>query len=198
MTSVKDFCKRHEACQDGYRWGLKYETMERVFAEGDDSGYIIWAVTREGVLSDRELRLFACFCARQNWHLLTDDRSKRAIETAERCANELATDDDLADARAEASTAAWIAEKAAAKTAAWPTAKDAIRAAKRNAARAALWATARNSAWAAARDAARATAWAAAKASTWDAAWASARNAQVKWLRENTNPDFGAGLEESK
>jgi hypothetical protein len=130
MTSVKEFCKKHDACKGGYKWGLKYETMERVFSDGDDGGHIVWAVTREGVLTDRELRLFACFCARQNWHLLTDDRSKHAIEVAERYADGLATDDDLAAASA------------------------------------------------AARDAARA--------------------AQIKWLRENTKPNFGAGLEESK
>jgi len=191
MTSVKDFCKKHKACKDGYRWGLKYETMERVFAEGDDSGYIIWAVTRKGVLTDRELRLFACFCARQNWHLLTDDRSKRAIEIAERYAAGLATDDDLDAAR----NAAWYAESAVA----W----SATRAAASAAASAAAFTCCRPTNpgkrnWAATRDAAWAAALTAAKASTWDAAWASAQDAQVKWLRENTNPDFGAGLEESK
>lgn len=123
MTSVKDFCKKHNACKEGYKWGLKYETMERVFAEGDDGRHIVWAVTREGVLTDRELRLFACFCARQNWHLLTDDRSKHAIEVAERYADGLATDDDLAAARAAAWDAAWDAASAAA----WAATKDAAR-----------------------------------------------------------------------
>jgi hypothetical protein len=168
MTSVEDFCKKHDACKDGYKWGLKYETMERVFSEGDDCEHIIWAVTREGVLTDRELRLFACFCARQNWHLLTDDRSKHAIEVAERYADGLATDDDLAAARAEAMDAA--------NAAAWTAAR----------------AAAMDAAWAEARDAAWAAAWAASSAS------ASAQDAQIKWLRENTKPNFGAGLEESK
>ena len=124
-----------------------------------------------------ELRLFACWSVRQIWHLVTDERSRRAVEVAERHALGQATDQELAAAR----DAAWAAARDAAR--------DAARNAARDAAWAAAWAAARNAArdaaWAAARDAARDAAWAAAWAAArnaarnaaWAAAWAAARNA---------------------
>lgn len=52
-----------------------------------------------------ELRLWACWCVRQQWHLLTDERSRRAVEVAEAFALGAATKADLADAYAAADAA---------------------------------------------------------------------------------------------
>jgi hypothetical protein len=104
--------------------------------------WLLWVATRPGVLTDRELRLFAVFCARQVEHLLTDQRSKDAIDTAEKFAKGEATYEELAAAEAAARVAAWAADR------------DALRAAARVAAWDAAWAAA----WAAAEAAAAARA----------------------------------------
>jgi hypothetical protein len=92
---------------------------------------------------EKEMRLFAVFCARQVQHLMTDKRSINAIDIAERFAHGEAMELDLVAAR-DAARAAWAASDAA-----------------RAAAYAAEWAASD-----AARDAARDAAWAAARAAT--------------------------------
>lgn len=68
----------------------------------DDALWCLQAV--EG--HDREKRLYAVWCARQVQHLMKDKRSIDALDTAERFANGLATQEELDAARAAAGGAA--------------------------------------------------------------------------------------------
>ena len=88
-----------------------------------------------------ELRLWACWCVRQKWHLLTDERSRNAVDVAERFARGEATQEALVAAWG-AANAAWGAANAASATqrAACAAAKAAAWGAPLSAARDAAWA----------------------------------------------------------
>ena len=139
---------------------------------------------------DREIRLYAVWCARQVQHLMTDKRSIDALDVSERFAIGLATDSELNAARAAASAAARAAASAT-WDATWDAASAVASAVASAAARNATWDAARAAAratWDAARDAARAAATDAARDAardaTWDAARDAVRAAQEKHLRE--------------
>ncbi len=53
-------------------------------------------------VSERKMRLLACACCRHIWDYLPDARSRRAVEVAERFADERATLKDLIQARIDA------------------------------------------------------------------------------------------------
>jgi hypothetical protein len=133
-----DFAK-HEPCYNpaekyGEWEGTILDLMQHPEIPAKDK---VWAFTREGIVNDKTLRLFAVGCARKVQHLMKDQRSIDALDVAERYANGNATKDELAAARAAAWEAAWDAAQAATRAAAW----------------AAAWASEREAARASAREA---------------------------------------------
>jgi hypothetical protein len=150
-------------------WVEKYRGLVKNKAD------IIWLLTRKEFMTDRDIRLFAVWCAREALKLIEnpDQRSINACDVSEKFANGQATSEEWAAARDAARAAARDAAGAAARDAAWAAAG----AAAWDAAGAAAWDAARDAAGAAARDAAWAAAGAAAWAAAGDAAGAAARDA---------------------
>lgn len=206
-----DFIREHNACHGGAKWALSIsknmsDVWDMMVKEGKHE-WLIWTATRHGVFTESILRRLACRFVRETpiggdrtvWDLLTDERSRKAVEVAEAYADGNATDGDLADARNAAYHAALTARDAArastdaadayyaayyAANAAY-NADAAYYAASSTACYAANAADAAYAAYAAASDAA----WAALAA---DAAYADAcavaRSAQVKMVAELGNP----------
>ena len=132
-------------------WIEKYRTMVK------DQSDIVWLVCRKEFMSDKDMRFFAVWCARQSYQYCTDEnpidqRSIDAIDCAERFANGLVTEDELSAAASAAWSAAWSAKSAAASAA-------------KSAAESAAW----SAAW---------YAKSAAESAAWSAAWSAARDAR--------------------
>jgi len=137
------------ACKNGYHLcritDLLYWLNARIFV-AEHRGDLVEAgdkvVVREARLlheceqwNERTARLFACWCVRHTpladgrtvWELLMDERSKHAVEVAERYAIGEAGVDELVAAWAAARAAAGAAAGDAVRAAAWAAARDAAR-----------------------------------------------------------------------
>ena len=126
--TITEFCDMHDACAEGRKWaiGTGLTTMADLWPREDmRPEWREWIATRPGVLEDRELRLYGCWCVRKVWHLLPDERSRTAVEVSERHAMGAATAEELASASAsandaanDAASSAWAARAACATRAA--------------------------------------------------------------------------------
>ena len=159
--------RAHSPCSDGWAKLLRHLGK----TQADDEPVSLLTILDGNGLDDalwclravdghqREMRLYAVWCARQVQYLMPDSHSLAVLDMAERHANGQATDAEL--------------------TAAWSAARAAARAAARSAAWSAAWAAAWAAAWDAAEDAARA----AARAAAWEAAEDAARETQTAEFR---------------
>jgi len=173
MKTTLNKIREHKPCADGWKKLLTYlgkteaddESISLLtILDSNDFDDALWCLRAvEGY--DKEIRLYAVWCARQVQDLMTDKRSLVAIDVAERYAHGQATDKELTTARA----AAWDAANADMNA----TALDVVSAAAR-AAMATTWDAAWPAAWTAANAATNATA-----LSAWDAA----RDVQEKEFR---------------
>jgi hypothetical protein len=186
---ISNILREHDACKEAIEWieSNGITTLADAWDKCHIPEWMLWLHANDIIkIDDRTLRLFACRCIRETpigdgrtvWDLLTDERSRNALEVAEKYANGEVTDEELSAARAAARAAAMDAARAAARAAA----RDAAWAAARDVAMDAKWAAATAAAWETARAVARAVESAAER----DAAWAF----QADILREMVGNPF--------
>lgn len=164
-----ELLKQHDACDDAVEWAANYDTLTDAWDACERPDWMLW-LHANGIIKigDRDLRLFACECVRYTpigggrtvWDLLTDERSRNAVEVAERYANGEATRDELYAARGGAWSAARYDARSSATAAAWSSATADASDGAWDAAGAAAWHAASDSAWSATSDAERDAAWA--------------------------------------
>ena len=128
--------RAHGPCTNG--WAKLLRRLGKT--QADDEPLAITTVLDSNGLDDalwclravdgyqREMRLYAVWCARQVQHLMTDPRSLAALDVAERHANGAATDEELTAAGAAAGAAMRDAVRAAMRAEAGDAAKAAVRA----------------------------------------------------------------------
>lgn len=158
MSKLKELLDAHDACEPARNWiaDEKIVTPSEAWLKCRNPGWLLWAINAMGLRDDRKHRLFTSWCARNTpladgrttWDLLTDQRSRAAVEVAERFAVGSATRDELA-AAGKAANAAW---KAAASLGG--PFMDAAAAAAAAAGNRPSWIAVRDAAWAAAEFAA--------------------------------------------
>ena len=209
LTTTFHLLRKHNACKDRYtvlREALKGRkdndpiTLVEIF---DSNGLAdaLWALqavpTEQSAERDRLARLYASACVRRVWHLLTDERSRTAVEVAERYAEGAATLDELKTAACAAYDSAACAAYDSAACAAYASAAaayaaaayDSAAAAYASAACAAYAAAAYDSAASAAYDSA---AYASASAAYDSAAYASASAACAAYASASAAYDSAA------
>lgn len=120
-----DFIREHNTCHEGAEWALSIsDDMADVWDELLNQGkhaWLIWTATRPVLFPDSVMRKLACRFVRETplcdgrtvWDLLTDERSRKAVEVAELYADGKATKKELFAAYTAACAAADTANDAA-------------------------------------------------------------------------------------
>jgi hypothetical protein len=144
---IENYLEKHNACSESAVYALTQNSMKEVWDNCPKLKWLLWMVQREDKNPEKELRLFAVWCARQVQHLMKDKRSLDALDVAERYAYGNATEGELAAARVayyardhrSGACAAWCATEVAKATweAVWVAKWTSFHA--RAAARAATW-----------------------------------------------------------
>jgi hypothetical protein len=185
IPPLADLLRTVGACDEARYWARPYESPAAAWEACEQPEWMLWALDRCGLWDDRLARRFMAWCARSTplldgrttWDLLTDGRSRAAVEIAERMA---AGEEIESAARSMAESAAWSAAESMAASAARSATESAAASAARSPTESAAESTAWSAAWSAARSPTGPAAW----PPTGPSAWSAARSAQAKILRQ--------------
>jgi len=118
MTKLKNFLKKHEACEDGYLFA-KDLTLEEFLNTCPRGDWILWLFARTNPDSLKELTLAKGHCANTVRYLMKDEESVKAVDVAIDFGEGRATRCELDDASSAAAYAASYASSSVAYAAAY-------------------------------------------------------------------------------
>jgi hypothetical protein len=116
MKTLKEFLKKHNACEDGYLFAKDF-TLEQFLNNCERGDWILWLFARSNPRNKKLRTLIAGHCANTVRHLMENERSKEAVDMAIKYGEGKATRkqlDDAYDAYAAADAAAATTAAAAA------------------------------------------------------------------------------------
>ncbi len=115
MKTLKEFLKKHNACEDGYLLAKDF-TLEEFLNNCERGDWILWLFARSNPRNKKLRTLIAGHCANTVRHLMENERSKEAVDMAIKYGEGKATRKQLDDAydAAAAAYAAYAAYDAAA------------------------------------------------------------------------------------
>jgi len=108
-TEIENYLQKHNACREGAAYARTQKSLAEVWDNCPKLEWLFWMLAKQPNKPEKELRLFAVWCARQVQHLMKDKRSLDALDVAERFA--------LGKASVEELRAAWDAARGAAGSA---------------------------------------------------------------------------------
>jgi hypothetical protein len=117
MKNFKKQLQEIDACLEAVEWveWVEDRTLEQAWGECHRGDWMLWLAQKRGV-DHRKLTLAKAKCARLVIHLMKDERSRNAVEVAERYGNNEATREEL-DTAADAAADAYVDVAAYAYTA---------------------------------------------------------------------------------
>jgi hypothetical protein len=109
--------KQAGICDEAKGWLKTVKTLREAWETCPRSNWMLYQLRGRGIVGDNEYRTFACVCVRGTpigdgrtvWDLLTDERSRKGVETMERYIKGEATKEELVAADAAAADAATAA-----------------------------------------------------------------------------------------